>query len=207
MLPRSWGRLAIVCLSSLILTLISVRGARSQVFDLESDRVQMAELKGLWRFHTGDDPDGKLGWASPDFDDSAWSLLRSDKSWLDQGYQNYKGFAWYRAQVGLPRKHAALAIYVPVIHNAFQLFAGGRLVGEAGNMPSRGEIPISIAAKNLVFRIPDNAVADASPLVIAIRVWYSPGWQYHTEVPALGISSPIRIGDYNFMESWRITRT
>ncbi len=51
-----------------------------------------------WRFHTGDDP----AWASPDFDDSQWPLLRLDKSWADQGYKGYSGYAWYRIRVKLP---------------------------------------------------------------------------------------------------------
>jgi hypothetical protein len=41
----------------------------AQVVDLRNDRVPSTELHGLVRFHTGDDPDGKLGWADPDFDE------------------------------------------------------------------------------------------------------------------------------------------
>jgi hypothetical protein len=41
-----------------------------QVVNLDNDRVPMTELHGLVRFHTGDDPDGKLGWADPGLDDN-----------------------------------------------------------------------------------------------------------------------------------------
>ena len=75
--------------------------AKSQVFDVAKDRVPMAVLDGLWRFHTGDDP----RWADPGFDDSAWDLLRSDTGWSTQGYKNYGGMAWYRFQVILPDQH------------------------------------------------------------------------------------------------------
>jgi hypothetical protein len=52
----------------------------AQVFDMEKDRVPMTVLNGPMRFHTGDDADGKLGWASPGFDDSSWALIGSGKS-------------------------------------------------------------------------------------------------------------------------------
>lgn len=45
--------------------------ARAQVFHMERDRVQMAPLDGLMRFHTGDDSH----WSEPGFDDTAWSLI------------------------------------------------------------------------------------------------------------------------------------
>jgi hypothetical protein len=70
MLP--WGRdmRTAVFLASVLVGLVGTTAARAQVFDLDADRMPVVELKGLWRFHTGDDPDGKLGWASPEFDDA-----------------------------------------------------------------------------------------------------------------------------------------
>src|SRR5450631_1664060 len=97
MLPHARSDIA-----ALLVALSILPSARAQDFDLEQSRVQMAELKGLYRFQTGDDPDGKLGWASPGFDDSGWKLLRSDWPWSVQGYPGYSGFAWYRFQVFLP---------------------------------------------------------------------------------------------------------
>lgn len=70
----------------LVLGALFVEGhIQSQTFNLENDRVQIAELQGLWRFHTGDDPDGKMGWADPAFDDSEWLLLHSNEPWNEQG--------------------------------------------------------------------------------------------------------------------------
>lgn len=59
----------------------------------------------MWRFHPGDDPDGKLGWAKPDLDDSSWPLLRSNTGWGEQGYKGYTGFASYRFKVLLPKQN------------------------------------------------------------------------------------------------------
>jgi len=63
--------------------------AHAQTFDLNAGRQPLTSLDGLWRFHTGDDPQ----WANPSFDDSQWPLLRSDESWAVQGYKGYSGTA------------------------------------------------------------------------------------------------------------------
>jgi hypothetical protein len=78
----------------------------AQEFDLDDDRVPMAELHGLARFHTGDDPQ----WADPAFDDSGWELLRTDASWDSQGHPHYSGMAWYRFKLHYPAQHRALAL-------------------------------------------------------------------------------------------------
>ena len=70
----------------------------AQIFSFQSDRVPMVELTGQFHFHTGDNP----LWSEPGFDDSSWQLLRSNQDWLDQGYRNYGGMAWYRFTVTLP---------------------------------------------------------------------------------------------------------
>lgn len=99
---KGWDRRSIVLLTFALLFVIAENLAQAQVFDLERNRVQMAELHGFWRFHTGDDPDGKLGWAKPGFDDSSWKLLRSDRPLAAQGYPDLSGMAWYRFRVMLP---------------------------------------------------------------------------------------------------------
>jgi len=48
-------------------------------------------LNSAWKFITGDN----LDYARPGFDDSRWKSIRVDKSWEDQGYDPYDGFAWY----------------------------------------------------------------------------------------------------------------
>ena len=51
--------------------------ARAQVVDFQSERLPVVEIHRLWHFHTDDDPDGKLGWAAPGFDNlDIGSLLR-----------------------------------------------------------------------------------------------------------------------------------
>ena len=74
-----------ISLLFLLLMLGACGVLRGQSFEIKDDNLRVASLDGLWRFHTGDNP----AWASPSFDDSKWSLLRSDKSWSSQGYKGY----------------------------------------------------------------------------------------------------------------------
>src|SRR5579859_8107402 len=78
--------------------------AEAQVFDFEHSHPHSLILDGQVRFHLGDDPDGKLGWAQPAFADSQWPLLRSDLPWSRQGYGDNGGFAWYRFKVIVPAR-------------------------------------------------------------------------------------------------------
>ena len=96
MFPRT----ALVAVLLSIAAWLPAQSSISGTFDLASDREPVVVLDGSWRFHPGDDPDGQLNWADANFDDSTWSLIRGDKSWDGQGYENLDGFAWYRARGG-----------------------------------------------------------------------------------------------------------
>jgi hypothetical protein len=165
----------------------------AQVFDMEKDRVPMTVLDGPVRFHTGDDADGKLGWASPGFDDSSWALIGSGRSWSEQGYKNYGGLAWYRFRVVLPHKHRQMALYIPLLRTSFQVFAGGRLIGQTGGLPP-DESPRWLASG--VFRLPAET---ADSVVIAIRVWHRPAWAMY--IPG-GFNAAPRIGDADLIADW-----
>ncbi|HEY1986429.1 MAG TPA: SpoIIE family protein phosphatase [Terracidiphilus sp.] len=170
----------------------------AQVFDLEKDRVALSELKGFWRFHTGDDPDGKLGWASPALDDSSWNLLRSDQPWSDQGYKGYGGFAWYRFQVVLPASHPPLALCIPMLSTSYQVFAEGRLIGKLGGMPPHQTVQGGTRNCDII-PIPADVEPRGIPLTIAIRVWHWPHWAYNLGGP----TQPVLIGDTALLNKWR----
>jgi hypothetical protein len=207
MLPQGWDRRKIVLLGFALLFVISTNLAHAQVFDLERDRMQMAELHGFWRFHTGDDPDGKLGWAKPDFDASSWKLLRSDRSWRSQGFNDFSGFIWYRFQVILPASHPPLALFVPELGTSYQVFADGELIWQFGGLPPNekvyysGQSPSGPALEQ-VMPIPARVADGKQFLVIAIRAWQWPGWSsvYDPEFQGL------RIGDVSLMNEERQLR-
>src|SRR5258708_5980608 len=187
-LPEGRVRIRVFCL---FLTLAALVGSvRAQVFDLEREHVPMSELKGLWRFHTGDDPDGKLGWANPAFDDSSWKLLRSDQPWSDQGYKSYGGFAWYRFQVIFPANHPSLALCIPMFSTSYQVFAEGRVIGKLGEMPPHETVQGGTRNCDIV-PIPADVEHRGMPLSMAIRVWHWPHWAYNPGGP----TQAVLIGD------------
>ena len=205
MFRRAGSRIAV-----LLLVLSVVPFLRAQVFDFEGSRVQMAELKGLWRFHTGDDPDGKLGWASAGFDDSSWKLLRSDQSWSSQGYSGYSGFAWYRFKVVLPADHPPLALYVPQFGTSYQVFAGGRLIGQYGGLPPRQRVDkhdpgiFNNTGSRLgqVLPLPAGLADGTGSLTVAIRVWQWPDWAFFMDrSPAVTIGAASLLSDLSLSKS------
>lgn len=141
--------------------------AFGQDFDTQRDRVPISKLDGLWRFHTGDDPQ----FAQPDFDDSAWPLLKSNQSWATQGYPGYSGTAWYRFELYLPENLDDPALLFPLFVNNDQVYANGQLIGQAGPMPPHSQL--MAGPHTLLCRIPPRTVAHFRPVHIAIRVWQS----------------------------------
>jgi len=176
MLPQGWDRRTTVFLAFVLLVLSGTHGVGAQVFDLERDRVQIVKLNGLVRFHSGDDPDGKLGWADPNFDDSGWKLMPSDQLLPGNG-----GMGWYRFRVVLPANHPPLALYIA--HFAgYEVFAGGRSIGQFGGLPPHEKVYFNQPGESLgqfeflgqVMPIPAD-VAEGTP-VFAIRIWQWPDW-------------------------------
>ncbi len=147
-------------------------------FDLERDREPVISLDGLWRFHPGDDPDMSKGWASPTFDDSSWSLLRSDRSWSEQGYPGMSGFGWYRFDVTQAAGDGPVAMMLAPILTSYEVYVDGKLVGTAGKMPP------AIAPFGM-FQFHEFPLADGTTLAqhpsartihVALRVWHSEIW-------------------------------
>ena len=171
------------CIASALLGVVAILCARAQVVDFQKERQPIVEIHNLWRFHTGDDPDGKLGWADPAFDDSSWKLLRSDQPLAVQGYPGYSGMAWYRFQVVLTPNHPPLALHIPEIGTSYQVLAGGRMIGHFGGLPPQERVYWSPAgwasrtpALGQIMPIPAGIADGKGSLVIAIRVWQWRDW-------------------------------
>jgi len=167
-------------------------------FNFDRDREPIISLDGVWRFHPGDDSDGKLGWAKPDFDDSSWPLLRSNTGWGEQGYEGYTGFAWYRFKVLLPDEHRRWAISVPNLLTSYQIFADNRLVGQFGGMPPHGQY---MAGFDQIFALPADLPSPGHAVTFAIRVWH---WPAFPKGVSGGPSSNTRVGE---IDALRIQRT
>jgi phosphoserine phosphatase RsbU/P len=175
----------------LLLMLGTCAVLRGQTFDLQTQRLPMASLDGVWRFHPGDDP----AWANPDFDDSKWALLRSDQDWGVQGYPKLSGVAWYRFEVRVPKDLARVAVLFPRITTCYQVFADGKLIGTVGKMPPN-RMPYE-TGKTEYFPLPAPQ-AGSGKIVVALRVWHWPGW---TKYYGGGPDGRGLVGDANLIET------
>jgi signal transduction histidine kinase/CheY-like chemotaxis protein len=123
----------------------------------------------LWRSRPGDNPQ----WARPGFDDSSWRAVPLTATWFEQGYRGVDGPVWFRRSVPLDeearratlRGRLALLLGPSTRLGAYQLYAGGRLLGS-----SRGwsrKLPFSRAE---VFPLPREAIGEDGRLHLALRV-------------------------------------
>ena len=168
MLLRTVTRLFSVSLALVVIGGASAHKSLAQVFDFEHRRAQSLSLDGQMRFHLGDDPDGRLGWADPAFNDSQWTLLRSDLPWGAQGYKGYGGFAWYRFKVAVPAQLDDLGILIPRLRTSYEILVDGKSIGQFGGIPPRGRY---VLGYDQIFPIPMESSSAGHPITIAIRAW------------------------------------
>lgn len=180
---RRLGSLVVLCSILFGVSLASAQQPSPATFDLDKGREVMLSLDGLWRFHPGDDPH----WADPAFNDSAWPLIRSDKSWSDQGYKNMSGYAWYRARVLVPAAEKPLALYIPRIYPNYQVFVDGKLLEHCRDQYLE-QTPLY--PNPVVCPLPAGT-AQPHSLTLAIRMWQWPRWATYDSG---GLTDGTRIG-------------
>ncbi len=152
----------------------------------------MVNMDGQWRFHTGDDP----RWSQPNWDDAQWPLISGLDGWSGQGYPDYAGVAWYRAQVRVPKGAKSLSVYLCCVYTNYQLFADGQLIGTSGEMPPH---PVAHETQQQVYRLPAAATAEAHTVLIAIRVWQWPHW---ASTYSGGLNEGARIGSTGLIDQF-----
>ena len=164
----------------------------------------MTLLGGTWQFHLGDDP----AWAAPGFDDSGWEKLTVEKPWGMQGHFAQDGFAWYRKHVSLKpgeQDPSELAILVPAVEDAYEIYWNGQLVGTYGALP-----PHPVWYYDL--RPHTWGLGPAQSGVLAVRAWKAPFGSYDSGLqggfyapPMLGsphaIAAAMGMVDYRWMRA------
>jgi hypothetical protein len=138
--------------------------ALSDPFNAGNPGAGIVVIKGNWQFHPGDSP----GWANPSLDDSGWEQLGADTTWGDQTHPGYTGFAWYRKRIRIEGRAPNMAVLIPPVEDAYELYWNGHKIGESGKLPPHGwwwQYP-----HGEVYRL------GAAPLdgVLALRVWKAP---------------------------------
>ncbi len=157
------------------LLLVSQQGS-TQAAVVEIPRVSSAlfseglSLRGEWRFRPGDD----MNWARPALDDQHWQLVRMPQRWPVGGYPEHDNMGWYRLSLRVDpslrdvRLLDQLAVRMGKVLSAYELYAGGHLIGSVGRLPPLNEVDYD---RERVFSIPESAFADDGRLVLALRVW------------------------------------
>jgi hypothetical protein len=143
-------------------------------------------LTGPWKFHIGDDP----RWADPDFDDSTWeqydlapgienltperALRLTDlPGWQHHGHPRYFGYAWYRIQLKIRPDSGQLALLMPALDDAYEIYLNGRLVGRFGKLDG---FQLTYLLQAQLFPIPSGIARIGQPNTLAIRFWSMP-WE------------------------------
>ncbi len=123
-------------------------------------------LDGDWQFHLGDDP----AWASPTLDDTGWEQIKADKPWGAQTHFGYTGYAWYRRHVNfvpVPGVQPDLALLLPPIDDAYEVYWNGNLIGHQGKLPPHPYYYRRLAPESIALGQPGSGV-------LAFRVWKAP---------------------------------
>lgn len=128
-------------------------------------------LAGQWLFRAGDEP----AWSEPGLDDRDWSPLEVPQRWPDGGFPESGQMGWYRLSLKFDLDNPAhspdlsrLGVRIGKIHNAYELYAGGKLLGGVGKLPPLHEVNYD---RIRVFPLPQDAVSADGELLLALRVW------------------------------------
>jgi len=146
----------------------------------------MVPVGGLWAFHPGDD----MAWAAPGYDDTAWARIRVGETWEQQGFRNLTGFGWYRRKI--VREPGAnpgwtLAVTLPSVEDAAQVYWNGRLVGSYGHVYPHPVWYGEPQWKEFVLGRPVSGV-------LAIRVWKA-AYAYESFPDMGGLTGAPLMGD------------
>jgi sigma-B regulation protein RsbU (phosphoserine phosphatase) len=163
MLPRTAGLL-------LLLTVLSASSAEFLC------RAQQAQSSASVRYQFGDDPDGKLGWANPSFDDSAWPIAQNGL--VPSRSRETNRFLCVRIRVLVPNNlNAPLALHLDglgVQAMAWQVFVNGQPIGGQGDFPPHADPadpPVSP-----VMILPPSLASPGSVALVTLREWHAPAF-------------------------------
>ena len=143
----------------------------SQLTTVKSENLKrLVNLEGNWKFSIGDD----LARAAIDYDDSDWENVFAPKSWEQNGFYDYDGYAWYRKtfQVRLPFDNKYLYFYMGQIDDVDEVYLNGKLIGASGNFPPQTKTAFDI---HRMYPIPAELLRKEGYNTLAVRVFDGTG--------------------------------
>ncbi len=160
---RMYSRAQLLTLLACLL-LLPTALAHAQTFQTQDPGPGSVAVGGKWQFHTGDN----LVWRNPSYDSSGWEQLSGDKTWGAQTYRGYTGSAWYRKRIVVTGTGPELAILIPPVDDAYEIYWNGKKIGSYGSLPMHA----------VWWAIGHSAVYDlgTAPVsgLLALRVWKAP---------------------------------
>jgi hypothetical protein len=158
------------CISGAVTTAESIPASPAPASRIESLGKGAVPLDSDWQFHLGDNPE----WAMPGIDDSTghngWEQLSVNATWGAQTHPNTEGFGWYRRHVDLtvaPEASPDIALLVPAIDDAYEIYWNGQPVGHLGSFPPNIDFQSAIPAQTYGL----GAIRSG---VLAVRVFKAP---------------------------------
>jgi enterochelin esterase-like enzyme len=124
------------------------------------------DLAGTWRHIKGDD----AAYADPAFDDSGWGTATVPDTSLNQGFDSYDGYAWFRRTFTLPAEAegANLIGAMGFIDDADEIFLNGVLIGASGSVDAPRK---SAWFERRTYTIPAEAPRYGADNVLAVRMY------------------------------------
>ena len=101
--------------------------------DLSAEYEEIASMPEWWKFRTVSEQAGlRERWFAADFDDSSWDAIKIGEFWELQGYPDYDGRAWYRAEFAIPSiaRDRPLLLYFGAVDESAEVWINGSKAGQ-----------------------------------------------------------------------------
>ncbi|MEX0944541.1 MAG: SpoIIE family protein phosphatase [Balneolaceae bacterium] len=99
--------------------------------DMMMNDEQIIYIEDRWRFHPGD----QMEWASPDFDDSDWSVVSTNLTETDLSFIDWTGIGWFRMNLIIHEdlRGKPLALIIDRHLGASEIYLNGIKTHELGS--------------------------------------------------------------------------
>lgn len=126
-------------------------------------------LDGQWKFSIGDN----MNWGAQYYNDKGWEDIRVPRSWEDEGFNGYDGYAWYRRTfngTALKDESYNYNLFLGYIDDVDEVYFNGHKIGYSGTFPPKFRTAVS-AFRN--YYIPKEYINFTGNNVVAVRVYDS----------------------------------
>jgi len=156
-------------------------------------------LRGNWKFSLGDN----LGFAKQKYDDSKWEEMYVPADWHQEGFREYRGYAWYRYTFEITFKpNEPLFIELGRIDDVDEVYINGNLVGSSGGFPPSYYTAVNV---NRAYLIPTEFLVQGKGNVVAVRVFDEGGeGGIIGRNPGIFSYDDVFANGYTLMGNWKI---